>query len=153
VTVRLNARTVIGVVIGGAALGWMGWQISKDFDALWAVLRSSHAGWWAGAVVSATAIFALRAIRWRVILDPVAERLPFGMLWRATTIGMMVNNFIPRGGELVRAYALTRETPRVGSGRLVRIARRRPRLRLRRHPPPARNRIDAAARGRRPGGG
>src|SRR3954471_11401461 len=58
----------------------------------------------------ATAIFALRARRWRTILEPVAGRIPFGPLWRATAIGMMVNNVVPaRAGEIARAYALTRE--------------------------------------------
>jgi uncharacterized protein (TIRG00374 family) len=62
----------------------------------------------------ATLIFPLRALRWRVILDPVAPRLPFGPLWRSTAIGMMVNNVVPaRAGELARAYALTRERPEV----------------------------------------
>jgi uncharacterized protein (TIRG00374 family) len=64
------------------------------------------------ATFCATAIFALRAIRWQVILQPVAGRLPFGPLWRATAIGMMVNNLVPaRAGEIARAYALTKEAP------------------------------------------
>jgi uncharacterized protein (TIRG00374 family) len=62
----------------------------------------------------ATLIFPLRALRWRVILDPIAPRLPFGALWRSTAIGMMVNNVVPaRAGELARAFALTRERPEV----------------------------------------
>jgi uncharacterized protein (TIRG00374 family) len=61
-------------------------------------------------MVCATAIFALRARRWRTILEPVAGRIPFAPLWRATAIGMMVNNVVPaRAGEIARAYALTRE--------------------------------------------
>lgn len=64
--------------------------------------------------VVATCIFPLRARRWRTILDPVAPRLPFGKLWRATTIGMMVNNVLPaRAGEPARAFALWREEPKV----------------------------------------
>ena len=67
------------------------------------------------AAAVATLMFPLRARRWRTILDPVAYHLPFGMLWRATAAGMMVNNVFPaRAGELARAYALTRETDRVG---------------------------------------
>jgi hypothetical protein len=59
-------------------------------------------------------MFPLRARRWRTILDPVAPKLPFGPLWRATAIGMMVNNTVPaRAGELARAYVLSREVPAV----------------------------------------
>jgi uncharacterized protein (TIRG00374 family) len=37
------------------------------------------------------------------------------MLWRSIAIGMMVTNVVPaRAGELARAYAITRMTPRVG---------------------------------------
>jgi uncharacterized protein (TIRG00374 family) len=64
----------------------------------------------AAAMFCATAIFALRARRWRTILEPVAGKLSFGPLWRATAIGMMVNNVVPaRAGEIARAFALTRE--------------------------------------------
>ncbi|HEU4993199.1 MAG TPA: lysylphosphatidylglycerol synthase transmembrane domain-containing protein [Gemmatimonadaceae bacterium] len=63
------------------------------------------------AVVLATMVFPLRAIRWRPILHPVAPNLPYGPLWRATAIGFMANNILPaRAGELVRAYVLSRET-------------------------------------------
>lgn len=67
---------------------------------------------WIAATFCATIIFLLRARRWRTILEPVAGRLSLGPLWRATAIGMMVNNVVPaRAGEIARAFALTRETP------------------------------------------
>lgn len=66
----------------------------------------------AAATFCATAIFALRAQRWQAILAPVAAKIGFGPLWRATAIGMMVNNVVPaRAGEIARAYALTKEAP------------------------------------------
>ncbi len=66
----------------------------------------------AGATFCATAIFALRARRWQAILEPVAPNTPLGPLWRATAVGMMVNNAVPaRAGEIARAYALTKEAP------------------------------------------
>jgi glycosyltransferase 2 family protein len=66
------------------------------------------------SAAAATCMFPLRARRWRTILDPVAPKLPFGPLWRATAIGQMVTNLVPlRAGELARAYALTRQIPSV----------------------------------------
>ena len=48
------------------------------------------------------------------ILDPVAPNLPFGKLFSATAIGMMLNNVLPaRAGEPARAYALSRSPPSV----------------------------------------
>ena len=66
------------------------------------------------SAAAATCMFPLRARRWRTILDPVAPKLPFGPLWRATAIGAMVTNVVPlRAGELARAYALAREVKSV----------------------------------------
>jgi uncharacterized membrane protein YbhN (UPF0104 family) len=40
--------------------------------------------------------------------------LPYGALWRSTAIGVMMNNVFPlRAGEFARAFALTREAPKV----------------------------------------
>jgi uncharacterized protein (TIRG00374 family) len=110
---RTSWRSAIGIAISVALLYWT----LKDVDPgeLWTVLRHSSIGWWTLAVLTATSIFPLRAIRWRLILDPVAPGIPMGMLWRSIAIGMMVNNLVPaRAGEFARAYSLTRETPRVG---------------------------------------
>jgi uncharacterized protein (TIRG00374 family) len=66
----------------------------------------------AAAIFCSTAIFWLRAIRWKAILEPVAPGIALGPLWRSTAIGMMVNNVaLARAGEIARAYALTREAP------------------------------------------
>lgn len=66
------------------------------------------------SAAAATAIFPLRARRWRPILDPIAPNIPFARLWSATAIGMMINNVVPaRAGEPARAYALSRSTPAV----------------------------------------
>jgi hypothetical protein len=76
-------------------------------------LHLSEADPWlfALSIVLATLMFPLRAIRWRPILDPIAPKLPYGPLWRATCVGMMANNILPaRAGELVRAFMLSRET-------------------------------------------
>jgi uncharacterized protein (TIRG00374 family) len=62
------------------------------------------------AVIAATGMFALRALRWRTILDPVAPNLPFGALWRSIAMGQMMTNILPaRTGEIVRPYALHHE--------------------------------------------
>jgi glycosyltransferase 2 family protein len=66
----------------------------------------------AASIFCATGIFALRVPRWQTILEPVASKIGLGPLWRATAIGMMVNNVVPaRAGEIARAYALTKEAP------------------------------------------
>lgn len=63
----------------------------------------------AAAVIVATAVFPIRTIRWRYLLQLDGDRLPFVPLWHATAIGFMANNLLPaRAGEFARAYAARR---------------------------------------------
>jgi glycosyltransferase 2 family protein len=102
-------RAALGAILSAALIYWTLHGVSPEQVAR--SLSQADPFLFAGAVFCATAIFGLRAIRWQVILEPVAEKVGIGPLWRATAIGMMVNNVVPaRAGELARAYALTRET-------------------------------------------
>jgi glycosyltransferase 2 family protein len=110
--VRKQWRSLLGAVVGVAFLVWALHGI--HFDEVWLHIRHANPWYLLGTCVAGTLIFPLRAPRWRIILSPVAENLPFGILWRAVAIGMMGNNVLPaRAGELARAYALSRETKRV----------------------------------------
>src|SRR5262245_30974292 len=109
---KFGWRGVLGLAISVACL----FYVFRNID--WVETREQirHANYFllALSALAATCMFPLRARRWRTILDPVAPKLPFGPLWRATAIGMMPNNILPaRAGELARAYVLTREVPAV----------------------------------------
>jgi glycosyltransferase 2 family protein len=107
---RPGWRAALGALLSAALIYWTLHGISPSEVAQ--KLSQANPFYFAGAIFCATAIFALRAIRWRTILEPVASRVAFGPLWRAICIGMMVNNVIPaRAGEIARAYALTTEAP------------------------------------------
>jgi glycosyltransferase 2 family protein len=109
---KVDWKGVLGLVVSAALLWWALHDIR--FGEVWSTLRQSNIPLFLLSAATATAVVPLRALRWRPILDPVAPNLPFGPLWRATAIGVMVNNVVPaRVGELTRAYVLTRETPRV----------------------------------------
>ena len=109
---RLNWKSALGIAL---SVGLLVWTMRNESPAqMWAVIRNSNIGLLLLSAVVATTIFPLRAIRWRIILEPTAPNLPLGSLWRSIAIGMMVNNVYPaRLGEIARAYALTRETNRV----------------------------------------
>jgi uncharacterized protein (TIRG00374 family) len=109
---KLNWKTALGIALSAGLLVWT--LRGESPSDIWAVISKSNVPLLVVAAVVATAVFPLRAIRWRVILEPVAPNLPVVQLWRATAVGMMVNNIYPaRLGEIARAYALTRETNRV----------------------------------------
>lgn len=110
---KIGWRNALGIVLSVALLAWTLHNV--DIGRVLDNLERANPLLILATAIAGTLIFPLRARRWQTILDPVAKRLPFGMLWRATAIGMMANNVAPaRAGEVARAYALTRETPRVG---------------------------------------
>lgn len=105
---RLGWRGLLGIALSILLL-WLTLR-GVDLREVWRVLSGSSLPLWLACTMAATAIFPLRARRWQALLAPVVGRLPLGPLWRATAIGMMVNNVLPvRAGEPARAFALTRE--------------------------------------------
>jgi glycosyltransferase 2 family protein len=109
---KLGWRGALGIVLSVAALWWTLRDV--PFDSVIEHIGRSNPVLLVLMTAAATGIFPLRAQRWRPILHAVAPHLPFGPLWRATAVGMMVSNLVPaRAGELARAYALARETRRV----------------------------------------
>jgi len=48
----------------------------------------------------------VRALRWGKLLEPIKSDISLKSLFSTTVIGYMVNNLIPRSGELVRPYLL-----------------------------------------------
>ena len=107
---KFNWKSAIGIALSVALLVWTLRDVS--LAAVWVELERSNLALFLASALAATLIFPLRAIRWRIILEPVAPNLPLAPLWRSIAIGMMVNNLVPaRAGEIARAYALTRETP------------------------------------------
>ncbi len=106
---RVSWRAAAGLLLSAGLIYWTLRGVSPT--EVWREISRANILLLLAATACATLIFPLRALRWRPILDPVAPNIPFGSLWRATTIGMMVNNVVPaRAGEVARAYALTRET-------------------------------------------
>lgn len=109
---RIPWRGALGLVLSVGLLVW----VLRDVNLaeVWQILRQSNVWLFLLASAVATAIFPLRAIRWQVILSPIADKIPFGPPWRAVAIGMMINNVVPaRVGEIARAYAISREVPAV----------------------------------------
>jgi uncharacterized protein (TIRG00374 family) len=108
----MSWRSTLGFVLSAALLYWI--LHDQPWGEVAAALRSSNLPLWAVTVVVSQLMFPLRAIRWPIILHPVAPTLKFGPSWRAVAIGMMMNNVaLARVGEPARAFVLSREVPHV----------------------------------------
>ena len=109
---KFGWRSALGILLSVLLLAFT--LRGVDFGDVAQALRSSSLPLFLLATVVGMLIFPLRARRWKTILSPIDDQIPFGPLWRSTAIGMMVNNVVPaRAGELARAFALTRERPSI----------------------------------------
>ncbi|MGA9116310.1 MAG: lysylphosphatidylglycerol synthase transmembrane domain-containing protein [Bacteroidota bacterium] len=79
-----------------------------DLDMMWESLRGVRYGWLFLLFVSLMASHLVRAHRWGVMLGPVKRGIGLRNLFAGVLVGYMVNNVLPRAGELVRPYALAR---------------------------------------------
>lgn len=101
-------RTVLGLVLSFGLLWWALRDVSLAEVA--DRIRDADPVLFSAAVFVMLAGFWTRAIRWGVLLFPVAGRVPFRSLLAATFIGFGVNNVLPaRIGEFARAYSLSRQ--------------------------------------------
>ena len=66
--------------------------------------------WLIPGIVSVIASFAIRAVRWKLLVDPV-QKVGFNETFPSTMIGYMGNNILPfRLGDLLRAYSFSKDT-------------------------------------------
>lgn len=112
-----KVKALIGLLISGVLVYFLVTSKAIDWHKAWEYVRRSDKLLLVASSATATAIFALRAIRWRVILPtpPAGEKpVSFSSLFQACIIGQMATNVIPgRAGELARPYALNRMEPSV----------------------------------------
>ncbi len=59
-----------------------------------------------GMIIGAVGGMIVRSFRWRVLLHPIKANIRFSNLFSSTAIGYMLNNLIPRSGEVARPYLL-----------------------------------------------
>jgi uncharacterized protein (TIRG00374 family) len=97
-------RAALGIAISLVALALV--VRSVDVGAAWDVLRTARPEWMILLLGFVTADILLRAVRWRILLAPLAAvslRMTLGSL----LVGYLANNLLPaRLGELVRSHHL-----------------------------------------------
>ncbi len=105
-------RYLIGTVIGLALLAWVVREL--DLGQMGKVLQSANYVWLLLAGPAMLGMFALRALRWKLLLSPSRETggegardVSFGALWSGVLIGYFGNFALTaNAGELVRAFIL-----------------------------------------------
>lgn len=104
---KQHLRTAIGILLSVLLLAWA----MRDVSAAEVAREIRHADplLFALSIVVVIAGIAVRALRWGVLLQPVAPRVPFRPRYAAVMIGFALNNLIPaRIGEIARGITLPR---------------------------------------------
>lgn len=104
---RLDRRAIVGIVLSLVLLGGM--FLLVPVSEVVEQLRRADPLYFGIAVVLATLGIPIRAIRWKVLLQPVSPGIGFHPRHAATAIGFAANNVLPaRAGEFARAFVLGR---------------------------------------------
>lgn len=106
----LNVRTLTRIVISfllTAVFLYLAFR-NTNVEDLWNSLKGANLWWIAALVPIGLFSHLVRALRWRYLLAPIKANTSVRNLFSAVMIGYMVNNVLPRAGELVRSYAIGR---------------------------------------------
>ncbi len=110
-------KAILGIVISAALIWWVLRDV--DLQGVWHVVRGARWDLLAAAVAVATFGFAVRAMRWKLLLHPLRAGIGFRPRFAAVNIGFAANNLLPaRVGEFARAWAISRLEPISASGAL-----------------------------------
>ncbi|TVR64456.1 MAG: UPF0104 family protein [Gemmatimonadales bacterium] len=110
-------KATLGLLISGVLIWWV--LRGVDLGEVWTAIRGARWGWLVAAVAVATSGFAVRALRWKLLLEPIRPGIGFRERFAAVNIGFAANNLLPaRVGEFARAWAMSRLAPVPVSGAL-----------------------------------
>lgn len=98
------AQTILGVAIGGFFLFLT--LKNKPLNEIGESLKAADMMWVALSGVALVAVFLLRAMRWRLLIDNVGYETKKRHVAYALTMGYFVNSFTPKLGEIMRCTTL-----------------------------------------------
>jgi uncharacterized protein (TIRG00374 family) len=103
---RAHIRTIVVLLL---ALGFVALFLREvDMRGVLASIVRANPVWLAASFLSMYVNLAIRALRWRYLLEPLGKT-SFSNSFRATTVGFAARGLLPAAaGELVRPYFLSR---------------------------------------------
>lgn len=79
-----------------------------DFKKMYSSLKEANYFWALLLIPCLLISHLIRAWRWKYLLEPIKKDISFRNLFSSLMVGYMVNNLLPRVGEVVRPYNLGR---------------------------------------------
>ncbi len=100
-------KAVVGLLVSVLLIWWTLSDVA--IVEVWDAIRAGNLLLLFLAVTVATVGFFVRALRWKVLLQPLKAKTSLDARFGAVSIGFMANNLLPaRLGEFARAYAFSR---------------------------------------------
>ncbi|MEX2117574.1 MAG: lysylphosphatidylglycerol synthase transmembrane domain-containing protein [Bacteroidota bacterium] len=103
---KILLRSILSFLLAGIFL-YIAFR-GTDFNELLGSLSGLRYGWIILIIPVALSSHYVRALRWKYMLGHVKKTLSVRNLFAAVMIGYMVNNALPRVGEIVRPYVAGR---------------------------------------------
>jgi len=103
--IKSTLRLIFGIALMAACVYWS--LRNVELAKMWDILKNAHYGW--ALLCFPITIFShwLRAVRWKTMLESSAK-CKMSDLFSAVMVGYAVNNFTPKGGEILRPLVLSR---------------------------------------------
>jgi glycosyltransferase 2 family protein len=105
---RQRGRLLLGALLAAALLAWFFRGI--DWSALGQALRTARPVPLLGLVLVTIGVYSVRAWRWGDLLAPLG-RVGYADLFSATMVGFASGLLVPRAGELLRPWLVSRRHP------------------------------------------
>ena len=106
--IKKTIRIVSGLLISALFL-WLAFRKS-DFSQIWTILKTVRLELLIFVFVISVLSLMLRSYRWKT-LGKEYHKVPWKHCFEATSIGLMLNNFVPfRGGDLFQGYFLAKKS-------------------------------------------
>jgi uncharacterized protein (TIRG00374 family) len=84
---------------------WLAFR-GMDISTMFASMKGANYWWILVMFALLVMSHVVRAWRWRYLLEPIKPNIGMRNLISGTMVGYMVNNVLPRAGELVRPYTI-----------------------------------------------
>lgn len=98
-------RLILGIALMVVCVYWS--LRNVDLQKMWHILHNAEYGWALLCIPIALLSHWLRAVRWKAMLES-STKTRLRDLFSAVMVGYAVNNFTPKGGELLRPLVLSR---------------------------------------------
>ena len=89
---------------------WLAFRNINDWSKFWHDLISCKWEFLLMSMLIGMLSFFIRALRWKMMIDPLDDKIGFGHVFNAINISYLFNLIIPRGGDVMRCFYVAKHS-------------------------------------------